>query len=64
MKPGSHGSTFGSNPLGMAVASTVLSIKQAPIGKPPPIPFAIGTISGPIFAHSNANNFPVLPNPH
>ena len=24
MKPGSHGSTFGGNPLGMAVASTVL----------------------------------------
>ena len=24
MKPGSHGSTFGGNPLGMAVASSVL----------------------------------------
>ena len=34
------------------------------IGKPPPIPFAIGTISGFTFEYSNAKNFPDLPMPH
>jgi len=30
--------------------ATFLLTKTAPMGKPPPIPFAIGTISGLIFA--------------
>ena len=34
------------------------------IGKPPPIPLAIGTISGFIFECSKAKNFPDLPTPH
>ena len=34
------------------------------IGKPPPIPFAIGTMSGLTFDFSNAKKSPVLPTPH
>ena len=49
---------------GFIPIATFLFTKHAPIGKPPPIPFAIGTISGSTFAHSNANSFPVLPIPH
>ncbi len=45
-------------------AATFLVIKQAPIGKPPPIPLAMGAISGLMPACSKANNFPVLPIPH
>ena len=41
-----------------------LFIKTAPIGKPPPIPFAIGTISGLILDFSKAKKSPVLPTPH
>ena len=37
--------------------ATFLFIKTAPIGNPPPIPFAIGTISGLTFDCSNAKNF-------
>ena len=44
--------------------ATFLFTNTAPIGKPPPIPLAIGTISGFIFACSNAKNFPLLPIPH
>ena len=45
-------------------AETFLVIKTAPIGNPPPIPLAIGTISGFTFECSKAKNFPVLPIPH
>ena len=44
--------------------ATFLLTKTAPIGKPPPIPFAIGTISGLIYAYSKAKNLPLLPIPH
>ena len=37
---------------GTIAAETFLVIKTAPIGNPPPIPFAIGTMSGLIFAYS------------
>jgi len=37
--------------------------KQAPKGNPDPIPFAVATISGLIFAHSCAYNLPDLPKP-
>ena len=49
---------------GFMPEATFLLTKTAPIGKPPPIPFAIGTISGLIFAYSNAKNLPLLPIPH
>ena len=49
---------------GFIAEATFLLTRQAPMGKPPPIPFAIGTISGLIFAYSKAKNFPVLPIPH
>ena len=49
---------------GVIYFATLFVIKTAPIGKPPPIPFAIGTISGLTFACSNAKNLPVLPMPH
>ena len=39
---------------------TFFVTKHAPIGKPPPIPLAIGTISGVIPEFSNAKKFPVL----
>ena len=44
--------------------ATFLFIKTAPIGNPPPIPFAIGTISGFIFELSKAKKSPDLPTPH
>ena len=44
--------------------ATFLVIKTAPNGNPPPIPFAMGTISGLTFEYSNAKNLPVLPTPH
>ena len=34
------------------------------MGNPPPIPFAIVTISGLTFEYSKAKNFPDLPIPH
>ena len=49
---------------GFIPEATFLFTKTAPIGKPPPIPFAIGTISGLILACSKAKNFPLLPIPH
>ena len=49
---------------GFIVDATFLFTKHAPIGNPPPIPLAIGTISGLIFAYSNAKNLPDLPIPH
>ena len=39
---------------GVIPAATFLFIKTAPNGKPPPIPFAIGTTSGFTFDFSNA----------
>ena len=39
---------------------TFFVTKQAPSGKPPPIPFAIGTMSGIIPDFSNAKKLPVL----
>ena len=39
---------------------TFLLTKHAPRGKPPPIPLAIGTISGTIPVFSNAKKLPVL----
>jgi acetylornithine/N-succinyldiaminopimelate aminotransferase len=47
MTPGTHGSTF-------------LFINTAPIGNPPPIPFAIGTMSGFTLDCSKAKKSPVL----
>ena len=44
--------------------ATFLFIKTAPIGKPPPIPLAIGTISGLTFDFSKAKKSPDLPIPH
>ena len=44
--------------------ATFLFIKTAPIGNPPPIPFAIGTISGFTLDFSKAKKSPVLPIPH
>ena len=44
--------------------ATFLFIKTAPIGNPPPIPFAIGTMSGFTLELSNAKKSPVLPIPH
>ena len=44
--------------------ATFLFINTAPIGNPPPIPFAIGTISGLTFDFSKAKKSPVLPIPH
>ena len=41
-----------------------LFISTAPIGKPPPMPFAIGTISGFTLDLSKAKKSPVLPIPH
>ena len=77
MTPGTHGSTFGGNPLakgfppnvdpwvpGVMPEATFLFIKTAPIGNPPPIPFAIGTISGFTFDFSKAKKSPDLPIPH
>ena len=37
--------------------------KQAPIGNPPPIPFAVESISGLILDHWYEKSFPVLPTP-
>ena len=45
-------------------AATFLFIRTAPIGKPPPIPLAIGTISGFTLDFSNAKKSPDLPIPH
>ena len=39
---------------GVIEEATFLFIKTAPIGNPPPIPLAIGTISGFIFELSKA----------
>ena len=44
--------------------ATFLFIKTAPIGNPPPIPFAIGTISGFTLDFSKAKKSPDLPIPH
>ena len=44
--------------------ATFLFINTAPKGKPPPIPFAIGTISGLTFDFSKAKKSPDLPTPH
>ena len=49
---------------GFIPEATFLFTKTAPIGNPPPIPLAIGTISGLIFACSKAKNLPLLPTPH
>ena len=49
---------------GVMPEATFLFIKTAPIGKPPPIPFAIGTISGFTFDLSKAKKSPLLPMPH
>ena len=49
---------------GIIALDTFFVIKTAPIGKPPPIPLAIGTISGFTLAYSKAKNFPDLPIPH
>ena len=49
---------------GIIPFATFFVINTAPIGKPPPIPFAIGTISGFTLALSKAKKFPVLPIPH
>ena len=38
--------------------------RQAPKGKPEPIPLATAITSGSIFAHSYENNLPDRPNPH
>ena len=43
---------------------TLSVAKQAPKGKPEPIPLAVAKTSGLIFAHSCEYNFPDLPKPH
>ena len=49
---------------GVIPVATFLFIKTAPIGKPPPMPFAIGTMSGFTFECSNAKKSPLRPIPH
>ena len=49
---------------GVITEATFLFIKTAPIGNPPPIPFAIGTISGFTLDFSKAKKSPDLPIPH
>ena len=49
---------------GVIAAATFLFIKTAPIGNPPPIPLAIGTISGKLLDFSKAKKSPDLEIPH
>ena len=49
---------------GIIAFETFFVIITAPIGNPPPIPLAIGTISGLTLAYSKAKNLPDLPIPH
>ena len=49
---------------GVIPEATFLFIKTAPIGNPPPMPFAIGTISGFTLDFSKAKKSPDLPIPH
>ena len=45
---------------GVMPVETFFVTKHAPNGKPPPIPLAIGTISGVMPDFSNAKKLPVL----
>ena len=47
-----------------APAATFSVARQAPSGKPPPMPLAVATMSGLTPAHSCANSLPVRPMPH